>query len=694
MANHASQTQNERPSGPQKAISPPTPPPVVELGYLTTEGCLVVADSLGRRILFKAYRMRELESYVEVLGFRRPLEKVADARIQVRLHREGWAKPGEVLLRDSPCRLYRTRTRHYAFGPDWESLTRRDWIADPIVYSPWYSAGSAKGSPARPRPGSPFVVSFSDLAVKGCRRAGATVDLYGVELKEFTDFVLGKLRVSLRFESEGTAEAFARQFPAVSDLAALDAAVKVEIDRSRKVGRPRRKPGSPKARRKLSRVRQRQVALWAVIIAVEAATVAAFALPPFDLFVIPVTVLAAASVVWRDHRVRDRVERLDLAAKFPGAVWTRFAAQAPAHAAGFAYMLRDRGVELRPDVVDLEPVDALLRDLPADTRFGAVILGAGALVGQAFLAAVGRKVASAWVWQPKERIMVLQVRNAYWVSPLTWVGKVWSLKPKETLQDFVDVWTAKVRSALAYGHRVTFFATGFAPGFAIPEALVERVARDAERVPPESFVLGDRHVRRRRVPYGPFSIDLVEGEILERGGPAFMPLLALPFAAGSVELRATLDGASPHVPNTEDTAVVRLAGAPMLPLGVQIRNFVEVGPTFGSPEGDVVLRFLAVSDKVDLLAPRMRETRPEVKDFLVPMSPREDGVPTSSYATLLGRIERVEEVTNPVTSTDLWRLRVDVSGVTLAVSSGRTGARPFPRRGASPAGTCGSWPTW
>lgn len=645
--------------------------PVVELGYLTVEGCLVVADSLGHRTLFKAYRLREKDGYAEILGLRRQLEKVADARVTVTLHRQGWAGPAEVLLRDSPCRLYRGKTRHYAFGPDWESLVRRDWYVDPIVTVPWFSGGGAKGSPAKPRPGSPFVVMFADPAVKGCAQSGSKVELYAMELKEFTDFVLGKLRATITFASESEAGAFAKQFPVVADVAALDAAVKVEIDRSRKVKRPKRKPGQRRVRRKMSKRGQRQLAFMALLIMVEAVAIAASGLPATSLVLLPVTIVAGIagglSLVWRQSRVRNRVERLDLAAKFPAKVWERFAAQAPGLAGGFVYMLKDHGIELNPTVIDLAPMDAFLRGLPPDTRYGGVTLAAGAFLGQAFLAGIGRKVPSRWVWVPKEGLMALQIQNAHWVSPLTWVAKVWDLKTKETLHDYVDTWTAKVRSALAYGHRATFTATGFAPTSQYPEALVERVAKDVESVAPESFVLGDRHIRRRRLAYGPFTLDLVEGELLERRGPGFIPLIAIPFVVDAPELRARLDGAAPHVPNADDVAVLRLSDAPLVALGVQIRNYVEVGPSFGSPDGEVTLRLLAVADKVEVVTPRMRETRPELKDFLVPLAPREDGMPTSSYATVVGRITTVDEMTNPVTNLALWRLRLDVSGLPLTV---------------------------
>src|SRR5207247_8235559 len=110
-----------------------------------------------------------------------------------------------------------------------------------------------------------------------------------------------------------------------------------------------------------------------------------------------------------------------------------------------------------------------------------------------------------------------------------------------------------------------------------------------------------------------------------------------------------------------------LAQQPMVPLGIQVRNFVEVGPSFASPNGTLTLRLNAVADKVELSTERMRASRPEIKDFLVPMDPREDGMPLSPYARFLGRIEACLETINPVLNTPLWNLRVNIAGLVLDV---------------------------
>src|SRR5439155_11954710 len=78
-------------------------------------------------------------------------------------------------------------------------------------------------------------------------------------------------------------------------------------------------------------------------------------------------------------------------------------------------------------------------------------------------------------------------------------------------------------------------------------------------------------------------------------------------------------------------------------------------------------RLNAVADRVDIATPRMRDQRPEVRDFLVPMDAREDGLPLSPYARFLGRIEAVHDITNPILSVPLWLMRLSVSGLGLDV---------------------------
>src|SRR5439155_24721820 len=119
------------------------------------------------------------------------LKRVENVPVEVALHRPVWTGPAKRFLRPSRARLYRTPTRHYAIGPNSRSFRKSSWNRDPIVLPPWFSSGKVPQKQTRPGTSSAFFVSFHDGAIKGCRRDGLTVELFAVELKEFTDVVLG-----------------------------------------------------------------------------------------------------------------------------------------------------------------------------------------------------------------------------------------------------------------------------------------------------------------------------------------------------------------------------------------------------------------------------------------------------------------------------------------------------------------------
>src|SRR5437016_8724319 len=93
-------------------------------------------------------------------------------------------------------------------------------------------------------------------------------------------------------------------------------------------------------------------------------------------------------------------------------------------------------------------------------------------------------------------------------------------------------------------------------------------------------------------------VGLVETEGVDRLGHRYLPVLAIPFLSDAQEVTGRLDGSSPRSPRQEDVAIVRLSDLPLVPLGVEVRNFVEVGPTFSSRDGELTLHLNAVADKV------------------------------------------------------------------------------------------------
>src|SRR5438552_18626043 len=79
---------------------------------------------------------------------------------------------------------------------------------------------------------------IDDTSVKVQRQSGTSVELFGIERKEFLDFVLGKLRIVLEFTRDDNATALASNFLVAHDLKALDVSTIVDIDRSTEIVPP------------------------------------------------------------------------------------------------------------------------------------------------------------------------------------------------------------------------------------------------------------------------------------------------------------------------------------------------------------------------------------------------------------------------------------------------------------------------
>src|SRR5207247_15824 len=168
------------------------------------------------------------------------------------------------------------------------------------------------------------------------------------------------------------------------DPAAIESVVRVEIDRSRKVSLL--KPPPRAADTKASKRNVRRFLLAAVLMNLEIVLIIALSLPLFTVILLAVPLIVVTVTSLQERRARDTPERQDLSTKWPARVWDRWVAQVPAHAAATASLLKEIGVEFDTTAVNLDPLDAFLRGLPPDTRFGSAVLGFGALVSQAFLA--------------------------------------------------------------------------------------------------------------------------------------------------------------------------------------------------------------------------------------------------------------------------------------------------------------------
>ena len=118
----------------------------MELGYLTKTGHYVEVDSFGRRTICKALRIDESKKSTEFLGMSRSIEGLGQVQVTVWLHRNGWANPGEKILRRGGGRLYRTRTGHYVVGGSWRRIKGMTadayyWRPRPSVFAPFLWRG-------------------------------------------------------------------------------------------------------------------------------------------------------------------------------------------------------------------------------------------------------------------------------------------------------------------------------------------------------------------------------------------------------------------------------------------------------------------------------------------------------------------------------------------------------------------------
>src|SRR5207249_10268406 len=197
-------------------IAPQIPPAIVELGCLGQDGHLVVTDTLGHKVRFRAYRIDEAHKSSGVLGKNRPLESLGEVTVTAYLHRTGWSVPGEVVLKRSRARLYRGKTSHVLLGPSWKSIECLHTREEPDVFGPYLS--NLTPQPVYFERDRPFFLLIDDTSVRGQRQSGTTVELFGVERKEFLDCVIGRLRVVLEFEGTDNATALASNFLAAHDL--------------------------------------------------------------------------------------------------------------------------------------------------------------------------------------------------------------------------------------------------------------------------------------------------------------------------------------------------------------------------------------------------------------------------------------------------------------------------------------------
>ncbi len=610
------------------------------------------------------------------------MESLGEVRITVGLHRQGWGQKPEVVLKRSRGRLYRTRTQHIILGHSWsriKPLVRQAqfwWgrapLAAPLLW-PRPAYGKIRVFP--PGRKFPFVVLFQDRSVKACRREGQRVTLYATELKEFTDFVLGKLTATIEFQSEASAEAFAQNFTTISDPSAIDSTVTVNVDRTK---------GSIHSRRRISGLVLSTLALVGLFLLgvflsvwfnLPSTAASAFLVPGMLLIVFAMVSLA------RGYR-KDYQDYLQ---KWPQQMFDTWISQFELRTAAFPQVAKELGIALSADSMELAPLDSYLRGLPPDSFHGALALDAGGLTGAILLQRIGRRVKFEWRYHPGVREPVLFFEPiSYIVFPVRIVRSVWVEKNSTGMDRAVDELARRAQFRLAFQSQPEFIALGFSNvAWEKIEELTGRIEKDVESDSAKLRILGEKRCRVRYSRYGQFEVQFVE---VETGPDKFQPLVAIPFINATQTLQGQLEASSPKSPLREDVAILRFQGLELVPLGVQVYNYLDLDSSFLKRMGPIQVGLSAVVDSCRVLGPRMLD-QTVVKDVIGPLTPSDAGLSLNPYAQFQGTITAVGELTNPFSGTVFWRLGLDFSGFKLEAFVRKDKCDGVPQTGHHLAGT-------
>jgi len=638
--------------------------PAVELGYLSRDGHLILVESTGAAILFRAYRVLEKERVFQFLTLRRTMEPLGTLFMTAYLHRDGWGKAKEPLMKRSALRLYRTKTSHVLVGGTFKKLRYRVPVpGGPPPVQPTFCPPARQ--PLLPedqlvRRSKEICAIFHDASIKAVRRRGSVVEVFATEQKEYTDFVLGKVSALLEFPSESAAAAFAKDFPQTEDPASLDPSVEVDIDRSARGWKalPARSRKAALAAFATLGLLQLLATAWGLLYSPAGVAGAVVLDLLLGIMFIP---LAAWVLAYRR-------ETESLREKWPKVALERFAKQARGHAGAFVHIAQEMGIGLKADMLDVESLDTYLRGLPHESFFPAFAWGAAAYTGVAFLAAIGRDVEHEWRYNEESGLVVLWFPAAQqWVSPFYVVRRVWLERGPERIHAFLEQFAQEIALRHAGADVPGLTVLGFLrKGWDDVDAFIERLPREVKGHASTTHVLGDNHFHRRLVPFGDFELQYVELELEMPGGPTQRPFLLFPFSRHTTRLRATLEGTSEGVAPREDLAILRLTGNELVPLGVQIYNYLEIGPK-GAEKGTTEIDLLAVSDDAQAVTPRMRAMREDAKDFLAPLESSSDGIPRGPGASFMGKVVSREEVMNPFTGIPFWRVSMSMLDLSLSL---------------------------
>ena len=488
----------------------------------------------------------------------------------------------------------------------------------------------------------------------------------------FSQFVIGKLSAQLEFEDETSAENFAKTFPAAGDRSKLDTAISLDVRRDKRLAATSRE--KVKLASYISLIVG--IPLLIVLLTIALHLPSRDTLPLLEMSTV-LGVLVIPSVL--RYRRRLRSENRDLRLKWPTEYYKRWTSQFPQRTGALIATMKELNVAVDPAMIDFRPLQNFLRQLPSDTFFGALALDIAGYLAHAFLQIVGR--GARFNWRPESRTgePVLAMDDAYLsVNFLTKVRDIWISKGKEELDYWLWNGARVAQDRLALQPIALLIALGFMK----ENSQLPQLQDDLRKAMPISLSKQQRmgeHVYRvtwiRKPPF-----EVVWNEI-EKPPPGWglATVAAIPFCTETKTLQGKLEASSPRSPSREDLAIIRFKNNDLVPMGVLLHNYLEVGPAYLKRSDQLELKIIAAVDEAQVVTPRMRELQPKVKESIGPKNIGQ-GVPMDSQAAFMGRIVAMSETTNPFSETSLWRLTMDFSGFSLdvLVRKDKCGGNPQP----------------
>ena len=639
----------------------------MELGYLTKEGYLVEVDSFGQRTICESLRIDESKKTSEFLGVSRPLENMAPVQVTVWLHRKGWANPGERILRRGKGTLYRTRTGHYVIGRNWRKIRGMTadayyWRPRPSVWPPFLWKGRFGAKPRQffpPGRKCPFVFRFLDQTIVGCRRNGRTVELLGVESKEFVQFVIGKLSAKLEFEDESSAESFAKSFPNLGDTSKLDPVVQVDVQRGKSL--------TPNRRDRFRLLGRVSVVVGAPLVVLLLIIFLHLPLAVADPLVVIATVLAVSYIpAIFSFRKRLQLENRDLRLKWPQEYFRRWFSQFPQRTGAVIEMMKDLNVKLDPTMIDLRTLQDFLQRQPPATFLGAMALDISGYLAVAFLQTVGGRVRYTWRIDPGTGEPGLLLDDAYLtVHFLTKIREIWISKGKEPIDQWLWNGARLTQDRLAMQPITIYISLGFLKDLNTISQFHDELRKAMPVSLSKQVRMGEHVYRTTWIRKAPFEVVWNEIEKPPPGWP-LATVVTVPFYNDTRSLEGRLEVNSPRSPAREDIAIVRFKNNDLVPLGVLLHNYLEVGPSYVKRSDPLTLRLVAVAQETQVITQRIHDLQSQAKEAIGPKNAPQ-GIPMDSSAFFMGRVLSIGELTNPFTGIPLWRVELNISGFSLDI---------------------------